>query len=144
MTGLFLIASIAGSPTVIDSSQVESVIRVADIQNVPNCSPLVAGLFALRSRVLTIIDSQYLVTGVSKPIKDGSIAVVIDIAGHSYGVIVESITDTVAIDNVEFLQNVTLDEHWRKIASGVIVHDDQMYMVIDVNNLISEPIKIAA
>jgi purine-binding chemotaxis protein CheW len=144
MAGLFLIASISGSPIAIDSARVESVVRIGEIQAVPNCSPLVAGLFALRSRVLTVIDSQFLITGVSKPIASGSIAIVVSVAGHSYALLVDSIADAVNLEGIKYLENVSVDAAWRKIASGVMLHNDQMLMVIEIDNLIAEPDQMAA
>jgi purine-binding chemotaxis protein CheW len=144
MAGLFLIANISGSQVAIDANKVESVVRIGEIQSVPNCSPLVAGLYALRSRVLTIIDSQYLVTGVSKLVSPGSTAIVVSVAGHSYGLVVDSINDAISLGDVSYLDTVTLDSVWQQIASGVILHNDEMLMVVEIERLINAPDQMAA
>jgi purine-binding chemotaxis protein CheW len=144
MGGLFLIASISGSAIAIDSARVESVVRIGEIQRVPNCSPLVAGLFALRSRVLTVIDSQFLITGVSQQFDADSIAIVVSVAGHSYALLVDSVADAVNLDDVKYLENVSVDAAWRKIASGVMLHKTQMLMVVEIDNLIAEREELVA
>jgi purine-binding chemotaxis protein CheW len=144
MAELYLIATISGALVAIDAKKVESVVRVDEIEKIPCCSQLVAGLYALRSRVLTIIDSQYLVTGVSKPVLAGSTAVVVSIAGHSYGLIVDKTDDAVTFDEVKYVENVSLDTAWQQITSGVILHKDQLLMIVEIEKLISEPHQLAA
>jgi purine-binding chemotaxis protein CheW len=144
MSDLFLIADISGSLVAIDSSRVESVVRIGEVLKVANCSPLVSGLFALRSRVLTLIDSQYLITGHSKTYDVGSLAVVVEINGHTYGLLVDRIEDAVMLGNLEYLENVSVDTNWQKISSGVVLHNDRMLMVINLEQLIAEPEQLAA
>ena len=144
MSALYLIANISGSAVAIDSSRVESVVRIGEVLKVPNCSPLVAGLFALRSRVLTLLDSQFLVTGVSKTPEIGSLAVVVDIDGHTYGLLVDGIDEAVMIESIDYLQNISLDPNWQNIASGVVSHEDRMLMMIDLERLIAVPELLAA
>ena len=63
MNSLYLIATIAGEDVAIPAHQVESVVKVRDVVARAAVKPFVSGLFALRSRVLTLIDCQYFVTG---------------------------------------------------------------------------------
>ena len=58
MTHLYLIAQIAGRAVAIDSNQVESVVDIGEITAVPLASEHVRGLAALRSRVVTVVDTQ--------------------------------------------------------------------------------------
>ncbi len=144
MSALYLIANISGSAVAIDSSRVESVVRIGEVLKVPNCSKLVAGLFALRSRVLTLLDSQFLITGEPKTPELGSLAVVVDIDGHTYGLLVDSIDEAVMIEDVNYLSNISLDNNWQNIASGVVSHEDRMLMMVDLERLISVPELMAA
>ena len=57
MSGLYLIAAIAGRLVAIDSNQVDSVVDIGEIIPVPLSSSEVRGLAALRSRVVTVIDT---------------------------------------------------------------------------------------
>ena len=144
MSALYLIANISGSAVAIDSSRVESVVRTGEVLKVPNCSQLVAGLFALRSRVLTLLDSQFLITGEPKTPELGSLAVVVNIDGHTYGLLVDSIDDAVMIEDIDYLPNISLDTNWQNIAKGVVCHEDRMLMMVDLERLISTPELLAA
>ena len=57
MTELFLIAHVAGRGVAIPASLVDSVVDIADVVRVPRADPCVRGLAALRSRVVTVIDT---------------------------------------------------------------------------------------
>ena len=63
MEALKLIARIADQQVAISADTVESVVEVEAITPVPLAAPHIAGLAALRSRVLTIIDSYAALDG---------------------------------------------------------------------------------
>ena len=56
MSDLLLIVTIAGERVALPASAVESVVELDALISVPRAAPHVAGLSALRSRVLTVID----------------------------------------------------------------------------------------
>ena len=55
---LFLIAHIAGRGVAIDSAQVESVVDIGHVTPTPRVAKHIRGLAALRSRVVTVIDTH--------------------------------------------------------------------------------------
>jgi purine-binding chemotaxis protein CheW len=57
VSDLFLIAHIAGRGVAIDAAQVDSVVDIGEIVAVPRAEAFVRGLAALRSRVVTVIDT---------------------------------------------------------------------------------------
>ena len=63
MSGLFLIAHLAGRAVAIDSAQVDSVVDIGTIVPVPRADAQVRGLAALRSRVVTEIDPRAAIGG---------------------------------------------------------------------------------
>jgi purine-binding chemotaxis protein CheW len=58
MNELLLIVSIAGSRVALPAADVESVVEIDTLIPVPRAPGHLAGLSALRSRVLTVIDCQ--------------------------------------------------------------------------------------
>lgn len=131
MDNLYLLARIHGSLVAIASKNVESVVTVQDVVPVPQASPSVAGLFALRSRVLTLIDSQYLITGQSKKAERGALAIVAEIAGHPFGLIVESADDVVSIHAEQIERSIKPDPVWARFVSETAVIDGQMVMILN-------------
>jgi len=144
MKSLYLIARIDGSRVAIQSDLVESVVHVTDVVPVPKSDPAVAGLFALRSRVLTLIDSQYHVTGVTKPFENRGLAVIAEIAGHHFGLLVDSVEDAVTIDTDDVEKSVMPSPQWSKLASGLVQVGGEIAMIIDPEQLVSGERAIAA
>lgn len=141
---LYLIAIIDGARVAIESDLVESVVHVHDVIPVPQSNPSVAGLFALRSRVLTLIDSQYLVTGKSVPAENGALAIIAEIAGHHYGLLVESVEDVVSIPLADVEKQIRPAAKWLGLAIGIVEVGGQIAMIINPASLISGPQRIAA
>ncbi len=141
---LYLIAIIDGARVAIESDLVESVVHVHEVIPVPQSNQAVAGLFALRSRVLTLIDSQYLVTGKSSPVQNGALAIIAEISGHHFGLLVESVEDVVSISLEEIEKQVKPAAKWANLSTGIVEVGGKVAMIIDPAALVTGPQKIAA
>jgi purine-binding chemotaxis protein CheW len=144
MESLYLIAHLNGSCVGIDSSAIESIVHVQDVVPVPRCDPSIAGLFALRSRVLTLIDTQYLVTGVRQSAEKGALAVVVEIAGHQYGLLVDKVEDVVSIDASQFEDRVKPAAEWRFLVQQTASVDGRLVMILEPSSLVDGQSSLAA
>jgi len=144
MASLFLIAHIDGARVAIDSHWIESLVHVQDVVPVPRSHPSIAGLFALRSRVLTLIDSQYLVTGVREPVQKGALAVVAEISGHHFGLLVDSVKDVVSIDDSQLEANIAPSKQWSHLVTGTALVEGELVMILDPSRLINGDEALAA
>ena len=66
MNELLLVVTIAGERVALPAAAVESVVELDTLIPVPRAAPHVAGLSALRSRVLTVIDCMSLATPIAQ------------------------------------------------------------------------------
>lgn len=144
MNALYLIAHINGSCVGIESNSIESIVHVQDIVPVPMCDPSIAGLFALRSRVLTLIDTQYLVSGHAKKAAKGALAVVVDIAGHHYGLLVDRVEDVVPIAADQMESQIKPSKEWNHLVSQTASVDGRLVMILDIALLVNGQEKLAA
>jgi purine-binding chemotaxis protein CheW len=144
MQQLFLIAVIAGTEVAISSECVESVVAVGEVIQVPRSEPLVAGLIALRSRVLTLIDCQYAVTGTSETHRKSGLAVIANIMGHPYALMVEAVKDVVSVEEKAMIPVSKLDPSWAKIAVGVVEIEGRMVMQLAPDLLLAPSQALAA
>ena len=81
MQDLYLIVEIAGQRAVLPAAFVESVVEIEEVAPVP-CAPAhVFGLFALRSRVLTVIDTIAALGGERSSAGEKQ-AVIVTVDGH--------------------------------------------------------------
>src|SRR3546814_6126183 len=79
MSQLYLFARIGGADVAVRTEEIEAVVKLTDISPVPGVPPHVAGLSALRSRVLTIIDTAALVQGRHAEAQPDSYAIITNI-----------------------------------------------------------------
>lgn len=133
---LYLIADLAGSRVAIESGLVESVVHVPDIVPAPMSDASIAGIFALRSRVLTLIDTQFLITGVQQVPRKGALAVITDIAGHQYGLLVDKVHDVVAINTDRAETNVVPPTVWARYVSQIATEDGALVMILNTTALV--------
>jgi purine-binding chemotaxis protein CheW len=144
MERLFLIATIAGTEVAISSDCIESVVTIGEIINVPKSDPLVAGLIALRSRVLTLIDCQFAITGHRAEIIKGRLAVIANISGHAYALLVEAVKDVVPVQADAIKAASKLDPRWAGIVSDVVEVEGSVLMHLAPEKLLSPNLALAA
>lgn len=142
---LYLIAQIAGTRVAFRSNDVDSVVIVGHVTPVPLAPPHLAGLFALRSRVMTLIDARVVVgdrTDASGRIGDK--AIVVDVGGHAYGLLADAVEDACFIDGQESPLRGRLAACWQAIAEAMIEHDGRTLLVVDPARLVAPPLANAA
>lgn len=144
MKHLFLLANIANESVALKAEYVDSVVRVRDIVPVPSSAPFVAGLFAQRSRVLTLIDCQYFITHEGQDIRPGQTAIVVEHAGHSYGLLVDDVFDVIKPDMPPYRPFGVLHAGWDKIGSALIEYRDETYLIVEPERMINPSLARAA
>ncbi len=130
MSELFLLAEIDGAMIAIESDVVESVVRVEDFIPVPRVDPLVAGIFALRSRVLTLIDTQFAVTEKQKPVPENALAIIAQIGGFHFGLLVDAVKDVVTVQPDQYETSIKAGSNWMQYSKGLVDVDGQIVVII--------------
>lgn len=140
MTGLYLFARIAGTGVAIRTDEVEAVVKLSELSPVPGVPPHVAGLSALRSRVLTIIDAAKLVCGAQWiPQQDDGQdrhAVVCEISGHSYGILVDGVDDIQTIETPPLPLGGRIQPVWKPYARGVLEHAGRPHFLLRISDFL--------
>ncbi|MEE9434124.1 MAG: chemotaxis protein CheW [Sphingorhabdus sp.] len=144
MPKLYLLARIADELVALESDHVESVVHVDDVLRVPQSDPSVAGIFALRSRVLTLIDSQFPVTGKQAPEQSRALAIIVEICGHTYGLWVDAVEDVVSLELGKSEKNILAAGAWQKLVREFTVHDGRTIMIIEPMSFVGSDISVAA
>jgi len=139
MTELFLIARIAGRPVAIEAAQVDSVVDLGEIVAVPRAEATVRGLAALRSRVVTVIDTC-VALGLAGSAASARRAVITRVDGHHYAVLVDSLEDVAPFVRQPLSLGLALDGGWRAIARGLVERDGEPLLVIDIAGIVPQPL----
>ncbi|WP_066796236.1 chemotaxis protein CheW [Sphingomonas soli] len=134
MAHLYLVAQIAGRAVAIDSNQVESVVDIGGVTAVPLASAHVRGLAALRSRVVTVVDTQ---SALGMPgVSDARRAVITRVDGHHYAMLVDALDDVAPFELLPLAGGVALGPAWRAAGRGVVERDGEPILAIDLASLV--------
>lgn len=143
MATLLLIVRLAGERVAFPAADVEAVVELDMVVEAPGTPPHVAGLAALRSRVLTVIDcpaSLRLPAG-EVPHRDAVVAVV---DGHPYALLVDGVEDVIEADGEPVPLPVQTAMVWRRVAKAMVAAEGELLLLVDVGALIAGPQSQAA
>jgi purine-binding chemotaxis protein CheW len=136
---LFLFASIASAPIAIRASEIEAVVRLGDIVPIPLVPAHVRGLAALRSRVLTVVDMEGRIFGAAGRDQPASLAIIADIAAHSYGFLVDSVSDITQAPGGVLPIRGRIDPAWAPFAAGLVERDGRSHLLLSLSDFVSTP-----
>ncbi len=137
MSELFLVAHIAGRGVAIAAAQVDSVVDIGEIVAVPRAEAFVRGLAALRSRVVTVIDTGTALGLESTP--DGARrAVITAVEGHHYAILVDSVEDVAPFARLPLSSGLALHRGWASAGIGIVERDGEPLLILDLTAVISD------
>jgi len=135
---LLLIVTIAGQRVALPADAVESVVELDTLIHVPRAQPHVAGLSALRSRVLTVIDCRRSLEMGDSDCSDGiREAAVVEMDGHHYALIVDVVEDVVEALSDPNPVRATMEDGWERVSQGMVESEVGPLLLVDVAALIS-------
>lgn len=142
MNELLLIVTIAGNRVAMPAAQIEAVVELDTLIPVPRAPAHLAGLSALRSRVLTVIDCRRsLELGTSAaPTADHLLeAAVVELDGHHYALIVDAVEDVVEAVGEPVAIRAAMEAGWQRVAAGMVETEEGPLLQVDVAALIAGP-----
>ncbi|MEP3029708.1 MAG: chemotaxis protein CheW [Erythrobacter sp.] len=141
MNDLMVMTEIAGCRCGLPASDVASVIDLGAITPVPSSPDFIAGITALRSQALTVIDCRKALGLDPKPFETDSRAAVVTIASHSYALIVDKIEDISTTQSEPTEVTGGFGPEWTRIATGMIETAIGPALMLDLPSLIAGPEK---
>ena len=139
MNELLLIVRIAGERVALPAAAVESVVELDAVIPVPRAADHVAGLSALRSRVLTVIDCNRALE--LAPRETGTIqeAAVVEWDGHHYALLVDGVDDVVEALSEASPVRAAMGTGWERVSRGIVQTEEGALLLVDVAALIAGP-----
>jgi purine-binding chemotaxis protein CheW len=144
MAELLLVASLGGRRIAFPASKVEAVVELEAITPAPRAAPHVAGLAALRSRVLTVVDGLAALNLGSYDSTAARDAIVIPCDGHTYALIVEEVEDVIEADGPSVPLAAPVGAGWDRVAIGTVEVASELFLLVDPYLLIAGPAANAA
>jgi purine-binding chemotaxis protein CheW len=139
MNQLLLIVTIAGSRVAFPAARVESVVELDALSPVPRAAAHVAGLSALRSRVLTVIDCQRSLELGSTDLGGLREAAVVEVDGHHYALTVDAVEDVVEALSDPQPVRAAMEAGWERVGLGMIETEEGPLLLVDIDGLIGGP-----
>lgn len=137
MNKLLLVVSIAGERVALPAASVEAVVELDTLIPVPRAAPHVAGLSALRSRVLTVIDCmRSLELGEMDRSDCIREAAVVELDGHHYALIVDLVEDVLEALSDPVPVRAAMGGGWERVSQGMVETESGPILLIDVAALI--------
>jgi purine-binding chemotaxis protein CheW len=139
MADLLLIVRLAGRRIALPAAEVEGVVELDGITPAPRASIHVAGLSALRSRVLTVIDGLASLE-FGRAATGGMIeAIVVPSGGHPYALIVEAVEDVIETARAPLPIRTPVGAGWDRVAIGMVEAGEDLLLLVDPHRLIAGP-----
>ena len=139
MSDLLLVASLDGRSIALRAAEIHSVIELDTITPIP-CAPAhVAGLSALRSRVLTVIDCRAALELDSPGPDVRPKAAVAEFGGHLYALLVDTVQDVVEARSDCQPLRAALSRGWARAGLGMIETDLGPLLLIDIAGIVAGP-----
>jgi len=138
MNELLLVVTIAGERVALPAAAVESVVEIDTLIPVPRAAPHVAGLSALRSRVLTVIDCMRSLELGLTDYSDGlHEAAVVELDGHHYALIVDLVEDVIEALSDPAPIRAAMEPGWERVAIGMVETENGPLLLVDVAALVA-------
>jgi len=139
MADLLLIVRLAGRRVAIAAGEVEAVVELEGITPAPRAAGHVAGLSALRSRVLTVIDGLASL-GFGRDGGEGPLeAIVVPSGGHTYALLVEAVEDVIEAGRPPAPVRAPVGPGWERVAAGMVEAGEDLLLLIDPHAVIAGP-----
>lgn len=136
MADLFLIVRLGGERVALPAEQVEAVVETGPLTPVPGAPSHVAGLCALRSRVLTVIDCLASLDPALSLSGRETEAVATQVGGHGYALLVEGVEDVAEAES-QGPADLPLEPRWRRVATGTVEAGGDLLLLLDVGALVA-------
>ncbi len=140
---LLVVARIAGRACALSALDVKSVIEIGTVTPIPRAPAWIAGITALRSQALTVIDCRRAIGfGIGLPGSEWPTdhrAIVVAEGGHSYALLVDVIEDITTGASDAGQVPGGFGPEWSRIATGMIETMAGPALLVDLAALLAGP-----
>ena len=143
MPDLLLVVALAGERVAVPAAEVESVVEIERLTPVPGAAAHIAGLSAVRSRVLTAIDCRAALLPGDR-VEQPRDALVVVREGHGFGLLVDFVEDVAEALGPLAPVPPGLAPHWSRVVAGYVPTAGGLLLLVDIDALIAGPLAAAS
>lgn len=134
MTALVVLGRLGNQPVAFAAEEVEAAVDLGPVVPVPLAPPHFRGLAAVRSQVLTVIDAGL---AVGEAPAAGMRALVVDVEGHRYALLVDAVDEVVMPDEQHPAAAAPLGARWSGAAKGMVQAGGALHLLLSPTGLIA-------
>ncbi len=136
--GRFLTFNLDRESYGIEITHVTEIIGIQPITEIPELPDYIKGIINLRGKIIPVMDVRLRFRKVSREYNDRTCVIVIDIGDISIGLIVDSVSEVIAIPDTEIVAPPEVGKGGNKYVKGIgKVHGD-VKLLLDCNKLLNE------
>lgn len=135
MTELFLLAELADQRVAFPASEIDSIVDIESVTQIPLTPPHVVGLAAVRSQIVTVIDVAVALN--ESPVGPCGRAVIVVVDGHRYALRVAGVDDITQLPAVLPIDRGQVRASWRYAASGALDVNGRFALLLDPAQLVA-------
>ena len=136
-TSTFVTFTITGQLFGVSVMKVQDVLATRRITPIPLAPPEIAGSLNLRGRIVTVIDIRLRLGLAARGDEDKSMSIVVEHGHDLYSLLVDSVSDVLALPGTDFEDNPpTLDPRFREYSAGIYRLSHTLLVVLDVERLL--------
>lgn len=139
MNELMVMTQIAGRRCALRALDVQSVIDLGTVTPVPRSPAFIAGITAMRSQALTVIDARIALGFDANEWPTDDRAAVVAVAGHSYALKIDAIEDITTSVGEPGQVTGGFGPEWERVAIGMIETSSGPALLVDLATLIHGP-----
>jgi purine-binding chemotaxis protein CheW len=136
-----LLVSIGGELAGIDAAIIRSVVELEAITPVPRAPEHIAGLAALRSRAMTVVDCRRSLELPPSEDAADALAVVVEVDEFLYALVVDAVEEVVPLEGDPAEVRADLLPGWSRAALGMIETSAGPALMLDPGKLVEGPAK---
>lgn len=136
-----LLVSICDERAAIDSAIIRSVVELESVTPVPRAPAHIAGLAALRSRAMTVVNCRQSLELPALGEGNKSLAVVVEIDEYLYALVVDEVEEVVPLEGEPGEIRTDLLPGWARAALGMLETTAGPALLLDPAELIAGPAK---
>ena len=134
-----LLVSIGGEWAAIDAAIIRSVVELESVTPVPRSPEHIAGLAALRSRAMTVVDCRRALDLAPAESGASALAVVVEVDDYLYALLIDHVEEVVPLEGEPSEIRADLLPGWSRAALGMIETPAGPALVLDPTRLIEGP-----
>ncbi len=136
--GRFLTFNLDRESYGIEITHVTEIIGIQPITEIPELPDYIKGIINLRGKIIPVMDVRLRFRKVSREYNDRTCVIVIDIGDISIGLIVDSVSEVIAIPDTEIVAPPEVGKGGNRYVKGIgKVHGD-VKLLLDCNKLLNE------